>query len=385
MGITQFTKSIKSIRKKLINLRNGLSGARKLSNPGNSAVARSVVILVTCLLLACSVPKQTLTGETMGTTYRVVLRGTDLSPVDSTALRAAIQAELDRLEQIFSTYRKDSEISWLNREYRLRQPYPVSAEMAEVLQLAERVRRASGGAFSPCVGELVDFWGFGATKSNQNLQTGSLPKQLACSAQAELSLSPMPATQNGGAPTQALVVTQGQQAPIECRQLRPKLDLSAIAKGYAVDRLGKLLTEKGFSTYLIEIGGEICVRAPAGGAAWRVGIEDPLGSGALAQAMEIYTGCVATSGNSRQAKTVGSRRVTHIIDPLTGEALERSLSSVSVMAGTAAEADAWATGLFVLGRPRAIELAAAQSMAVMYLEEAAGRVERSTTPAWPQK
>ncbi|MFZ5628808.1 MAG: FAD:protein FMN transferase [Spirochaetota bacterium] len=170
-----------------------------------------------------------------------------------------------------------------------------------------------------------------------------------------------------------------------CAGQKPKLDLSAIAKGYAVDRLGQLLNQKGFSTYLVEIGGEICVRAPAGGAAWRVGIEDPLGSGSLAQAMEIHNGCVATSGNSRQTRTVGSRRVTHIINPLTGQALERSLSSVSVMAATAAEADAWATGLFVLGRPKAIELAAAQSMAVMYLEDATGRVQRDTTPAWPQK
>ncbi len=330
------------------------------------------------LLLACSAPKHTLTGQTMGTTYRVVLRGAELVPADKAALYAAMQAELDRLEDIFSTYRPDSEVSRLNRSYRLQQPYPVSSDMAEVLQLAAVVRNATGGAFSPLVGTLVDYWGFGPGKATELTVQNSAPAVLGCASHADHFLVPTKNPQTG----KFLVITKAP-APV-CGGQKPKLDLSAIAKGYAVDRLGKLLTENGFSNYLIEIGGEVCVRAPAGGAAWRVGIEDPLGSGALAQAMEIHNGCVATSGNARQGKTVGSRRVTHIIDPLTGQALERNLSSVSVMAATAAEADAWATGLFVLGRQKAIELAAAQPMAILYLEEVKGRLEKSISPGWPQ-
>jgi thiamine biosynthesis lipoprotein len=251
--------------------------------------------------------------------------------------------------------------------------------MAEVLRIAASVKAATGGAFSPLVGSLVDYWGFGPEKAADNSVSQTSPAVLGCASRAEFSLVPTKGSQKG----MSLVITK---APTRtCAGQKPKLDLSAVAKGYAVDRLSELLMQRGFSNYLVEIGGEICVRAPAGGAAWRVGIEDPRGSPSLAQAMEIHSGCLATSGNSRQARTVGSRRVTHIIDPLTGQALERNLSSVSVIAPTAAEADAWATGLFVLGQPKAIELAAAQSMAVMYLEEAAGRVQKSTTPAWPQK
>lgn len=339
----------------------------------------SLLLAIALFVIHCTQPQQPLTGATMGTTYSVVLRGKILPPGDAETLRTAIQAELDRLENIFSAYRPGSEISRLNSGYQLNRPYPVSKDMAEVLRIAAGVKAATGGAFSPLVGSLVDYWGFGPGKAADTSVRPTPPAVLGCASRADFSLVPTKGLEKG----MSLVITKAPTPA--CAGQKPKLDLSAIAKGYAVDRLGQLLNQKGFSTYLVEIGGEICVRAPAGGAAWRIGIEDPLGSGSLAQAMEIHNGCVATSGNSRQTRTVGSRRVTHIINPLTGQALERNLSSVSVMAVTAAEADAWATGLFVLGRPKAIELAAAQSMAVLYLEVAAGRVQKHTTPAWPQK
>lgn len=339
----------------------------------------SLLLAVALFVTHCTQPQHTFTGATMGTTYSVVLRGKVLPPGDAETLRTAIQAELDRLENVFSTYRPDSEISRLNSSYQPNRPYPVSNDMAEVLRIAAAVKAAIGGAFSPLVGALVDYWGFGPGKAADTSVRPTSPAVLGCALRAEFSLVPTKGLEKGI----SLVISKAPTPA--CAGQKPKLDLSAIAKGYAVDRLGQLLMQKGFSTYLVEIGGEICVHTPTGGAAWRIGIEDPLGSSALAQAMEIHHGCVATSGNSRQAKIVGSRRVTHIINPLTGQALERHLSSVSVLAATAAEADAWATGLFVLGRPKAIELAAAQSMAVMYLEVAAGRVQKNTTPAWPQK
>ncbi|GAB4423760.1 MAG: FAD:protein FMN transferase [Turneriella sp.] len=387
----------------------------------------SLLLAIALFVIHCTQPQTTLTGTTMGTTYNVVLRGKVLPQPDAENLRRVIQAELDRLEHIFSTYRPDSEISRLNGSFQPNRPYPVSNDMAEVLRIAARVKAATGGAFSPLVGALVDYWGFGPGQAADTSVRTTPPAVLGCASRAEFSLVPTKGSQKG----MSLVITNrlpekepkagsGNRARLQkghlwpfserfwdkiaasaagagvfpepakaptaaCAGQKPKLDLSAIAKGYAVDRLGHLLMQNGFSTYLVEIGGEICVRAPTGSAAWRIGIEDPLGSGSLAQAMEIHSGCVATSGNSRQARTVGSRRVTHIINPLTGQALERNLSSVSIMAATAAEADAWATGLFVLGMPKAIELAAAQSMAVMYLEEGAGRVQKSATPAWPHK
>jgi thiamine biosynthesis lipoprotein len=367
---------------------------------GRESRGKLAVLLALLVLGACAEHKQAFSGTTMGTTYSVVLRGKELPPNDAETLHRAIQAELDRLESIFSTYKPDSEISRLNSRYQPNRPYPVSNDMAEVLRIAASVKAATGGAFSPLVGSLVDYWGFGPGKAADNSVSQTSPAVLGCASRAEFSLVPTKGSQKGmslvitnrrlkkapAAGSSAGVFPEPAKAPTRtCAGQKPKLDLSAIAKGYAVDRLGELLMQRGFSNYLVEIGGEICVRAPAGGAAWRVGIEDPRGSPSLAQAMEIHSGCLATSGNSRQIRNVGSRRVTHIIDPLTGEALERNLSSVSVIAPTAAEADAWATGLFVLGQPKAIELAAAQSMAVMYLEEAAGRVQKSTTPAWPQK
>ncbi|MFZ5628807.1 MAG: FAD:protein FMN transferase [Spirochaetota bacterium] len=94
----------------------------------------SLLLAIALFVIHCTRPETTFTGTTMGTTYSVVLRGKVLPQGDAETLRTAIQAELDRLENIFSTYRRDSEISRLNSRYKPNRPYPVSSDMAEVLR-----------------------------------------------------------------------------------------------------------------------------------------------------------------------------------------------------------------------------------------------------------
>jgi thiamine biosynthesis lipoprotein len=119
-----------------------------------------------------------------------------------------------------------------------------------------------------------------------------------------------------------------------------RIDLSAIAKGYAIDQLAEQLEAAGANDYLIEFGGEL--RAGAGGT-WTVGIEQPDGPGALRRTIELRGQSIATSGTYRLGE--------HIIDPRTGQPSSAEVVSVSVIASTAAEADALATALAVTGMP----------------------------------
>jgi len=336
-----------------------------------------LLLAFTLLLTHCAQPQHTLTGATMGTTYSVVLRAKDLSPGHADTLRETLQAELDWLESIFSTYRADSEISRLNNRYQPNRPYPVSNDMAEVLRIAVSVKAVTGGAFSPLVGAIVDYWGFGPGKAADQGVKQPAPAALGCESRAAFSLVTAKGSQNGA----SLVITK--DATPACARHKPKLDLSAIAKGYAVDRLVLLLAKRGFSNYLVEIGGEVCVVSTQG-KPWRIGIEDPLQGGAFAQVVMLENGCVATSGNGRQGRFANGRLITHIVDPRTGLPLTGPRSSVSVIAATGADADAWATGLYVLGSKEAIALADAKGLGVLYLEEASGRLERSASVAWPR-
>ncbi len=124
------------------------------------------------------------------------------------------------------------------------------------------------------------------------------------------------------------------------------IDLSAIAKGFAVDRVGERLRELGVSDYVFELGGEILV----GDGEWEVAIEEPdPATQTIARTMKLRDRAVATSGNYRQFKPASGGLASHIIDPKTGTPVIRPPSSVTVYANDCATADAWATALFVLG------------------------------------
>jgi thiamine biosynthesis lipoprotein len=130
-----------------------------------------------------------------------------------------------------------------------------------------------------------------------------------------------------------------------------QLDLSAIAKGYAVDAVVAELAIDLPIGALVEVGGEVrAFGAKAGGAPWRLGIDDPDAPGSrLSEVVLLTEGALATSGDYRQVRIVEGRRLTHVIDPRLGRPVERRVASASVIAPTCMEADAVATALMVLG------------------------------------
>jgi len=304
-----------------------------------------------------------LSGEALGTTWSVTLTaGAD--PVAEAQAGDAIQAALALVDQQMSTWRADSELSRFNA-HATADPFPVSDEHRAVLTRAQTLHAQSRGAFDVTVRPLVRRWGFGAggERGAAPPEDSELTELLAYVGTAHLTLGP-----DGLA----------KDDP------RVEVDLSAIAKGFAVDIVSDALQSLGHPDHMVEVGGEIRVRGdgPAG-PLWRLAIERPAASaldGRSVQAMvPLRDAAMATSGDYRDYREVDGQRISHTIDPRTGHPITHVLASVSVIAPDCMGADAWATALSVLGPEEGLEVAEEHGVhALMLIREGDDFVERST-------
>jgi len=292
-----------------------------------------------------------LSGQTMGTTWSVVLPGHGHSRDDLVAARTAIGERLDAVDQLMSTWNSDSELSRLNR-HATSAPFPVSSETLEVLEVAREVSERSGGAFDVTVGPLVAAWGFGAG--------ARLPGEV-----------PDPAELARIRERVGYWMLEIDAAHGRVRKARPDLqcDLSAIAKGYGVDEVARALDSLGWNDYLVEVGGEVRARGerPEGGP-WHVGIERPdEGDRVVQGTVELTDLAMATSGDYRNYYEVDGERLSHIIDPRTGHPVSHRVASVSVVHVATVWADAWATALTVLGPEEGLDVAEREGIGVYFL------------------
>ncbi len=301
-------------------------------------------------LSACSPKPQTLVfqGPTMGTRYNVKVV-TKAQDVDQAQLQQRIDATLVDFNFIMSTYIKDSELSRLNKA-----PeggwLSVGPSLYYLLDMSKQMSELTDGAFDVTVGPLVNLWGFGPDKTG-----GTLPSEEKL---AEVK-------QRVGHHLFALDL---EKSSIR-RDADIYIDLSAIAKGYACDVLAGLLTEQGFSDFMVEIGGEIALKGRnAQGDLWTIGVEKPtLGHEGAVQAITVSNAGLATSGDYRNYKEVAGQRYSHTIDPASGRPITHTLASVTVIAPTAAEADALATAINVMGPEKGMAFAEKHGLAVYML------------------
>ncbi|MXY55920.1 MAG: FAD:protein FMN transferase [Gammaproteobacteria bacterium] len=280
------------------------------------------------------------TGNAMGTTYSIQADCPGPLPRDR------IDAELDRLNALLSTYDPHSELSRFNRS-----PsgvaLPVSPELVAVVDAAFVVAEQTRGAFDATVAPLVALWGFGADAA----QRAPLDSEVA---QALRSVD-------------YRRVAHGRDPPTLEKLLPATLDLSGIAKGFAVDRIAGVLDDAGCGSYLIEFGGEIRASGnPTGGGPWRLGVESPSGADYV-RTLLLENGALATSGDYRQYRESDGVRVSHIIDPRTGYPVRHRLASVTVVADTAMMADAMATALLVMGATEATRFAGDSGVAALFV------------------
>lgn len=290
-------------------------------------------------------------GETMGTTFhvRLVLPPNGAATQDETA-----HALCDRLEEVnhlMSTYQADSELSQFN-QYTEAKPFPLSPLTFEVFQLSQQVSEESGRLFDVTVGPLVNAWGFGP---EERAQRGPADAELAELRQRVgsqmLTLDPAART------------IQKARPDIYC-------DLSAIAKGYGVDRAALGLEDKGIMNYMVEVGGEVRTRGLKEGAPWKIAIQKPDADGnAYQEILEMPAGGIslATSGDYRNYYEVDGIRLSHTIDPRTGRPITHNLASASVLAPTCAEADAYATTIMVMGPDEGFAFAERLGLSVLLI------------------
>lgn len=310
-------------------------------------------LLVLCLfLVACEPAEQVyrLSGPTMGTSWNVTLVRPAGVPLEQEALVGGITSALEAVNASMSTYREDSEISRFNLSPR-DDSFAVSADFATVLSAALQVGEATQGAYDITVGPLVNLWGFGPGGM------GAEPPQ-----------------QQAVEDTLRRVGQQHLQLDVEASRISKTadvyLDLSSIAKGYAVDKVATWLQGQGITDFLVEVGGEMRVagQSPRGDA-WRVAIEQPDASQVtIARAIRLADAGVATSGDYRNFFEVDGQRYSHSIDPRTGQPVAHELVSVTVVHPSTMMADAWATALTIMGAEPAWTVAQQQGLAVYLIE-----------------
>ena len=289
-------------------------------------------------------------GQTMGTTYQVKI--VDLpKQLSLSTLQSSIDKQLQHINALMSTYQDDSELSQINQNPST-DWLTVSSELFFVIQAAQQVSQLTQGAFDISVGPLVNLWGFGPA-----IRMGQLPTTSDIQA----------ATARGG---YTKVDLRDTPTALKKQQADIYLDLSAIAKGYAVDQIADDLQQQGIDNYLVDIGGELRVAGiNAKGQPWQIAIEQPnVGQRAVQRVISLDNIGVATSGSYRNFFTIEDKTYSHTINPKTGWPVEHQTVSATVLHPRTMQADAWATAFMVLDIPTALALAEQQNLPIMLIE-----------------
>lgn len=329
-------------------------------------------------------------GATMGTRYGAQFYAPPTA--DARAIAAALDAAVRAVDAQMSNWKADSDLSRLNRAT----PgswTPICANLAAVLVRAREIGRETDNAFNIGVGTLVDRWGFGpgAAANRQADNEWAANRQAAgrhtvdrhtadrqtAARQTEDGRTPdrQPARPAGPANGLSGAIDARRRAsilrgpvPSPCRPIDELLevdvargrarrladvafDLCGIAKGFGVDELARVLDRHGIGAWLVGIDGELRARGcKPDGSPWAIALEAPDYDrrGAMG-AIDLVDAAVATSGDYRHWADFGGERLSHTMDPRAGAPLRGDIASVTVVAPTCTDADAYATALMVLG------------------------------------
>ena len=296
---------------------------------------------------------QELHGRAMGTTFTIKWH----TPTGATApgkaefpnsekMAQTITATLEKINQIASTYSTESEISHFNAR-RHTSPIKISEELGQMVEMALAVSQRTSGQYDITASALVNLWGFGPA---QRKETPPAPQEIEKILQ---DVGWHRLTLKKSAQGYTLAKARGGVT----------IDLSSIAKGYAIDRLAQEFERQGITYYMIELGGE--VRAGGGGLArmplWRIGVQTP-----SKKPVELLLGneSVATSGNYLNFFRHKGKIYSHIINPKSGYPVESEIVLASVIHSDCARADAWATAFMTSGVEQAQKVALDESIAL---------------------
>lgn len=282
-----------------------------------------LLIVGTVWILRKQPPFQTAQGLVFGTIYQITYQyDADLQP--------EIEAELRKVDFSLSPFNKESLITRINQN----EEVTVDSMFTDVYTLAQRISAETDGAFDITVAPLVNAWGFGFRHQQwpDSTTIDSLRQYIHYQS-----------------------VTLTADGHIRKQHPETLLDCSAIAKGYGVDAVARLLQRKGIQNFMVDIGGEVVVsgKNPKMNH-WRIGINKPDDDSLsvnqdLQAVLSLTDKAMATSGNYRNFYYRDGKKYAHTIDPRTGYPVQHTLLSATVLASTCAEADAYATSFMVMG------------------------------------
>lgn len=324
---------------------------------------------------ASEIPEIRLGGPALGTTYNIRIRLDPDSPAAirisqtpdiSAILEKDIQTEIEQINAAMSNWHATSEISRFNNAGS--DPFPISNDFALVVREARRIYKLSGGAFDPARDSLFALWGFGGGQ-NSDQATRTPPDDAAIAAVQKTS---------GMARLKLSGSDRGHRLKKTAPELR--LNLSAIAKGHAVDRVFTLLENHALLTaasektknhseqkpaIMVEIGGEVRVGRIINERKWQLGIERPEYTGrrrAISRVTQLEQIAMATSGDYRNyfVDDADGTRYSHILDPRTGRPETTGVAQATVIGPSCMTADALATTLLVLGEAAGLKLIESQ-------------------------
>jgi len=297
------------------------------------------LILILFLLSGCLEKENSdvINGESMGTRYSVNALG------DKRVSQELINIRLEQINQIFSTWQEDSELSKLNHAS-VGSWVSVSGELHKILKTSKELYYQTEGYFDPGIGRLIDLWGFGAKGGRTEVpQREEISNAFALSS------------------IKYLIIEPGRVKKTKDIHI----NLSAIAKGYAVDEIARLIKGSGVTNFLVEIGGEVLASGTNNGDHWIVGIERPDNKTPIG--LELIDASIATSGNYRNFFIWEGAKYMHIFNPTTGLPANNDLTSVSVIHPQSAMSDAYATAMMAMGSSKAIELAKKMKLSVLLM------------------
>ncbi len=266
----------------------------------------------------------------MGTSYSIKINHNKF--FKDSKLKNKIEKELNYISSVFSTYDEKSELSLINNSKK--NSFTISDDMMIVLEKSLYFSEISDGMYDPTVFPLVDLWGFGPSLKSDKPKNDSIIKVLNYVSYKNIEIS---------------------NNKINLKNKNTIIDLSSIAKGYAVDKVADLLLNEGYDNFMVEIGGEVKCIGKNHGAEWVIGITNPLDDFSLIKT-NLSNLSMATSGSYNNYTYYDGIKYSHIINPKTGFPLENNIISATVIAQDCIDADAIATLLMLFPYKKGLDL-----------------------------
>ena len=285
-----------------------------------------VLIIGTVVILKKQPPFRTNEGLVFGTVYKITYQHAD-------DLQNEIKEAMLEVDNSLSPYNPNSIITRINHN----QDTTLNEHFTHVFELAQQISAETEGAFDITVAPLVNAWGFGF-KHSIDIQPNVIDSLRQFIGYQKIQL------------------VDGKMVKEDPRLM---LDCSAIAKGYGVDRVARLLDKKGVQHYMVDIGGEVVVKGKNSRMkTWRIGINKPVEDSLsinqeLQTILEVSGVGMATSGNYRKFYYKDGKRYAHTIDPRLGTPIQHNILSATVLAKDCTTADAYATAFMVMGLEKA--------------------------------